>query len=345
MKRTWYTFIICCLLTSFTACQNEDELGNSAMGYLRLGLEVNTSSISRAEAEAYNPKQLAVQILDANEEVVEETTNFDTEWKGETFTLPIGTYTIKASSAGFDGKTSGFDKPYYTGSTTVTIENEKTAKFKISSLTTNGLNVELGITFWTNCLYREAMFGLKQYFEIVGFMLRCKGFYMDNITFFQAYIQGKKLEQTDEEKDKENNKENNKESNEENNKENNEESNEENNKLLEAIPKIKDVLKDVYAPLLRNHHTTDRDLPYKHMNTFIAQLIFYILESSLIRTDYHEPLKEGWHIPEVKVTKNVCLFIYDILAANNCLYPEENNEDFKYRTIKPLLKNRRRLSN
>lgn len=208
-------------------------------------------------------------------------------------------------------------------------ENEKTAKFKISSLTTNGLNVELGITFWTNCLYREAMFGLKQYFEIVGFMLRCKGFYMDNITFFQAYIQGKKLEQTDEEKDKENNKEN----------------NEENNKLLEAIPKIKDVLKDVYAPLLRNHHTTDRDLPYKHMNTFIAQLIFYILESSLIRTDYHEPLKEGWHIPEVKVTKNVCLFIYDILAANNCLYPEENNEDFKYRTIKPLLKNRRRLSN
>lgn len=144
MKRTWYIFIICCLLTSFSACQNEDELGNSAMGYLRLGLEVNTSSISRAEAEAYNPKQLAVQILDAQNEVVEETTNFDTEWKGKTFTLPVGTYTIKASSAGFDGKTSGFEKPYYTGSTTVTIENGKTAN---PSVTCTLANVKVTVQF------------------------------------------------------------------------------------------------------------------------------------------------------------------------------------------------------
>ena len=144
MKRTWYIFIICCLLTSFSACQNEDELGNSAMGYLRLGLEVNTSSISRAEAEAYNPKQLAVQILDAQNEVVEETTNFDTEWKGKTFTLPVGTYTIKASSAGFDGKTSGFEKPYYTGSTTVTIENGKTANPKV---TCTLANVKVSVQF------------------------------------------------------------------------------------------------------------------------------------------------------------------------------------------------------
>lgn len=144
MKRTWYIFIICCLLTSFSACQNEDELGNSAMGYLRLGLEVNTSSISRAEAEAYNPKQLAVQILDAQNEVVEETTNFDTEWSGKTFTLPIGTYTIKASSAGFDGKTSGFEKPYYTGSTAVTIENGKTAN---PSVTCTLANVKVTVQF------------------------------------------------------------------------------------------------------------------------------------------------------------------------------------------------------
>lgn len=144
MKRTWYIFIICCLLTSFSACQNEDELGNSAMGYLRLGLEVNTSSITRAEAEAYNPKQLAVQILDAQNEVVEETTNFDTEWKGKTFTLPVGTYTIKASSAGFDGKTSGFEKPYYTGSTTVTIENGKTAN---PSVTCTLANVKVSVQF------------------------------------------------------------------------------------------------------------------------------------------------------------------------------------------------------
>lgn len=128
----------------FSACQNEDELGSSAMGYLRLGLEVNTTSISRAEAEAYNPKQMAVQIVNADDEVVEETTNFDTEWKGKTFNLPIGSYTIKASSAGFDGKTSGFDKPYYVGSTEVTIENEKTAN---ANITCTLANVKVTVTF------------------------------------------------------------------------------------------------------------------------------------------------------------------------------------------------------
>lgn len=135
-----FFFLLGCLMS----CQNEEELGNSAMGYLRLGLEVNTTSISRAEAEAYNPKQIAVQIVDANDEVVEETTNFDTEWKGKTFNLPIGTYTIKASSAGFDGKTSGFDKPYYTGSTSVTIEDGKTANPKI---TCTLANVKVTVTF------------------------------------------------------------------------------------------------------------------------------------------------------------------------------------------------------
>lgn len=136
MKKIYSIFAFF-LLICMVSCQNEDELGNSAMGYLRLGLEVNTSSISRAEAEAYNPEQLAVQILDAQNKVVEETTNFDTEWKGKTFTLPVGTYTIKASSAGFDGKTSGFEKPYYTGSTTVTIENGKTANPKVTCTLAN----------------------------------------------------------------------------------------------------------------------------------------------------------------------------------------------------------------
>ena len=144
MKKNWYILIVCCLLTAFSACQNEEELGNSAMGYLRLGLEVNTTSISRAEATAYNPKQLAVQIVNASDEVVEETTNFDTEWKGKTINLPIGTYTIKVSSAGFDGKTSGFDKPYYTGNTSVTIENGKTVN---ANITCTLANVKVTVTF------------------------------------------------------------------------------------------------------------------------------------------------------------------------------------------------------
>ncbi len=136
MKKIWYTFIITCLLTTFTACQSEEGLENSATGYLRLGLEVNTASISRAEA-AYNPKQLAVQIINASGEVVKETTNFETNWKGETIELPVGTYTVKASSAGFDGATSGFDKPYYAGSTQVTVKSEKSANATIECTLAN----------------------------------------------------------------------------------------------------------------------------------------------------------------------------------------------------------------
>ena len=54
MKKIYSIFSFFFLLGCLMSCQNEEELGNSAMGYLRLGLEVNTTSISRAEAEAYN---------------------------------------------------------------------------------------------------------------------------------------------------------------------------------------------------------------------------------------------------------------------------------------------------
>ena len=37
-------FFIGCLMS----CQSEDELGSNATGYLRLGLEVNTSSNTRS---------------------------------------------------------------------------------------------------------------------------------------------------------------------------------------------------------------------------------------------------------------------------------------------------------
>ncbi len=136
MKKNWFTLIICCLAFALSACQSEEELAGTTVGYLRLGLDVNTSAITRAEA-AYNPKQLAVQIVNAQGEVVEETTNFETNWSAKTIELPVGKYTIKASSAGFDGTSSGFDKPYYTGSTEVTIESGKTANPKIECTLAN----------------------------------------------------------------------------------------------------------------------------------------------------------------------------------------------------------------
>lgn len=118
------------------SCQSEDELGSNATGYLRLGLEVNTSSNTRAE-ETYNPKQLAVQIINASNEVVEETTNFETNWQGKPIELPVGTYTVKASSAGFDGESSAFDKPYYAGSTKVTVKSKESANATIECTLAN----------------------------------------------------------------------------------------------------------------------------------------------------------------------------------------------------------------
>lgn len=135
MKKIYSIFTFF-LLLCMVSCQSEEELENSATGYLRLGLEVNTSSISRAEA-AYNPKQLAVQIVNASGEIVKGTTNFETNWQGKAIELPVGTYTVKASSAGFDGATSGFDKPYYAGSTQVTVKSEKSANATIECTLAN----------------------------------------------------------------------------------------------------------------------------------------------------------------------------------------------------------------
>lgn len=102
------------------SCKNEETF--SEMGYLRLGVEVSTSTI---ETRAYNPKQWAVQIINAQGMVVKETSNMDEDpnFKGQ-MELPVGTYTIKVSSAGFDNN-SGFDKPYYAGSEEVTIVKDR----------------------------------------------------------------------------------------------------------------------------------------------------------------------------------------------------------------------------
>lgn len=137
MKKNWYTLIICCLVAALSACQNEDELSSSNVGYLRLQMGVNASVSARAGEEIYNPKQIAVQILSEEGEVVEETTNWETEWEGEAIPLAVGKYTLKASSAGFDGETSGFDKPYYAGSAEFTIESNKEANVTVTCTLAN----------------------------------------------------------------------------------------------------------------------------------------------------------------------------------------------------------------
>ena len=137
MKNIYSIFTFFFLIGFMASCQNEEELANSNVGYLRLQMGVNASVSARAGEEIYNPKQIAVQILSEDGEVVEETTNWETEWEGKSIALPVGNYTLQASSAGFDGKTSGFDKPYYAGSAEFTIESNKEANVAVTCTLAN----------------------------------------------------------------------------------------------------------------------------------------------------------------------------------------------------------------
>ena len=130
-------------MVMLSACQNEDELSNSNVGYLRLNLGVNTSVTTRADEAPYNPEQIGIQIVSADGEVVKETSNC-TEWEGQQIALATGTYTLKASSAGFDGATSGFDKPYYAGSAEITIEKDKEVN---QTITCTLANVKVTVNF------------------------------------------------------------------------------------------------------------------------------------------------------------------------------------------------------
>ena len=125
MKKISLFLMICCILFS---CQSEEEIVNTAKdtGYLRLAVSTVASTTTKTGVpENYNPKQLYVEILDASGKVVESTDDFSTDWTGKQFELKAGTYTIKASSNGFDGSVADFDIPYYAGETTVTVVKDK----------------------------------------------------------------------------------------------------------------------------------------------------------------------------------------------------------------------------
>ena len=101
------------LLLSFIiwSCQNEETVSDK--GYLRVNVDTFVSVITQETRVAadYNPKQIAVRILDSSNKVVRSVTDW-TELSGVQLELEAGTYTINASSNGFEGSESGFDIPY-----------------------------------------------------------------------------------------------------------------------------------------------------------------------------------------------------------------------------------------
>ena len=124
MKRI-YTILLIASTLFFFACQQEENLAGGATGYLRLTVNEDMSTNSRADVpQGYKPEQIAVQIVNAEGETVKETEDWEL-WKDEQIELPVGTYTLKASSNGWDGKAAGFDVPYYVGSKEVTITADK----------------------------------------------------------------------------------------------------------------------------------------------------------------------------------------------------------------------------
>ena len=143
MKRI-YTILLIVSTLFFFACQQEENLAGGATGYLRLTVNEDMSTNSRAEVpQGYKPEQIAVQIINAKGETVEETEDWEL-WKDKQFELPVGTYTIQASSNGWDGQAAGFDVPYYVGSKEVTITADKEAN---ETVTCTLANVKVSVNF------------------------------------------------------------------------------------------------------------------------------------------------------------------------------------------------------
>lgn len=140
MKYIYLSFIVLLSAVSIISCQQEDLDDNT--GYLRIDVETNTY-VNTKIAENYNPKQIALQIVDSKGEVVESTDDWET-LEGKQFRLPAGIYTVKASSNGFDGSESGFDIPYYAGSEQVTVE---TGKEVTANITCTLANVKVTVNY------------------------------------------------------------------------------------------------------------------------------------------------------------------------------------------------------
>ena len=153
MKKLYIILTACLLLA---ACQNEKQ-EQEAVGYLMLQVGTDKTTLTKAE-DTYNPKQIAVKIVNSAGKTVEETDDWTT-WT-EAIELPVGTYTIEASSAGFDGKTAGWDKPYYAAKETVDIKmNTNTSKEIVCKLANVLVTVEFSDDF--RAAFQTAVVGVS----------------------------------------------------------------------------------------------------------------------------------------------------------------------------------------
>ena len=131
------------------SCSQDIDI-DSNKGYLSLDINTLTSTHeptgSRAAVpEGYNPKTLHIEIQDEDGNVVKSTDDFASdEVFQNNILLLAGKYTVVAHSAHWDGNASGFDVPYYYGSTTVQV---KPKGLVTASLTCTQANVKITVNY------------------------------------------------------------------------------------------------------------------------------------------------------------------------------------------------------
>lgn len=149
MKKIFSVIAILSLTLVVASCSSDaDELANAEMGYLKLGVVTNGTTLSRASApNGYDATQLYVEVKNAADEVVFSTDDIDNESQlanGQYLTLAPGQYTVVAHSNNWDGNGSGFNTPYYYGETTVTV---KTKTVTTAKVTCTLANVKVTVNF------------------------------------------------------------------------------------------------------------------------------------------------------------------------------------------------------
>lgn len=150
MKKITSILSVFAFALAVISCSSDtEELSNNEVGYLKLGIETNTTTKENTRAGAptgYDAKKLHVEVKNEAGTIVAQTDDFenDTELNGAQITLVPGKYTVVAHSNNWDGNGSGFNTPYYYGETEVAVKSRTLSTAKI---TCTLANVKVSVNF------------------------------------------------------------------------------------------------------------------------------------------------------------------------------------------------------
>ena len=130
------------VISIMSSCRNEDIDDN--YGYLCIAVGTNSYvDVNSRIIDEYNPKQIEVKIKNSKGQVVKSVDDYG-ELEDQQIALLPGTYTVEASSYGFDGSESGRNIPYYFGSAKIEVVKSKAVTANIECTLAN---VKLMVNF------------------------------------------------------------------------------------------------------------------------------------------------------------------------------------------------------